>query len=555
MRRRAGGQLGLVVFLAVAATVWPVAGAAPIPLAAAYLTPADCTKTATGGTHGWNTAGTWTPSGVPAPTDVVCIPDGATVQYDVPTLSGDATVVGIVSDATNAPTGTATLAMGFTGTSNLILSGGVTADKASTIGHLTGGGLGGALTAAETALPTIIRFLDSCTIAGPGDYRVTQGGLGGQCFMSGTGTPTPLITLAASILQTGGWSLTNRQLVIESGVTLTVQGQAMTLQSGAEVQNRGTITLAPLPTDNDPSWTAFSSDTVVENASGGLMQKLTVGTSGVQVLGVRMVNNGTVVNATGGTLVVGGPNFLVPAVATAVIVGGPVTGTGTFAPLLVHDDGALGPGDPLGAMGIGGGYTVRTGLSGGPLLDIQLGGTGVGQADQLNATGTCTLAGTLTVTLVNGYVPALGDSFPVVRCLSIVGTFGIVNLPTLASPLHFDVVYDTTNVPNAVMVVVNGPTAATFRSFTANRARKGVLLRWRTAAEADTLGFNVYRGSGSSRHRLNRHLIASRGQTAGSSYSFLDRGAARHAAPGYWLQVVDTHGARTWQGPARPQRR
>ena len=152
-------------------------------------------------------------------------------------------------------------------------------------------------------------------------------------------------------------------------------------------------------------------------------------------------------------------------------------------------------------------------------------------------------------------MPALGDSFPVVRCLSIVGTFGIVNLPTLASPLHFDVVYDTTNVPNAVMVVVNGPTAATFRSFTANRARKGVLLRWRTAAEADTLGFNVYRGSGSSRHRLNRHLIASRGQTAGSSYSFLDRGAARRPASGYWLQVVDTHGARTWHGPARPQRR
>src|SRR6476620_7877594 len=125
-RRRAGWQLGLVVFLAVAATVWPVAGAAPIPLAVAYLVPAVCTKTAVAGTHGWNTAGTWTPSGVPGATDVVCIPDGATVQYDVPNVSGDATVVGIVSDATNAPLGTATLAMGFSATSNLILSGGAT---------------------------------------------------------------------------------------------------------------------------------------------------------------------------------------------------------------------------------------------------------------------------------------------------------------------------------------------------------------------------------------------------------------------------------------------
>ena len=191
----------------------------------------------------------------------------------------------------------------------------------------------------------------------------------------------------------------------------------------------------------------------------------------------------------------------------------------------------------------------------GPSSHIQLGGTGVGQADQLNATGTCTLTGTLTVTLINGYVPALGDSFPVVRCLWIVGTFGIVNLPTLPPPLHFDVVYDTTQRAQSGQGRRQRDTATTFRSFTASRARKGVLLRWRTAADPDTLGFNVYRGSSGNRHRLNRHLIASRGQTAGGMYSFLDQGAARRAAPGYWLEIVDTHGARTWHGPARPQRR
>jgi hypothetical protein len=203
-------------------------------------------------------------------------------------------------------------------------------------------------------------------------------------------------------------------------------------------------------------------------------------------------------------------------------------------------------------MGIGGSYTVRTGLSAGPVLEIELGGTSGGQADQLNSTGTCTLAGTLSVSVVNGYVPSLGDSFAVVRCISIVGTFDTESLPPLPSPLFFQVVYDTTNVPNTVNVVVAGPTAATFRSFTASRAHKGVLLRWRTAAEFDTLGFNVYRGGPGNRHRVNRHLIAGTGQTAGRRYSFLDRAAPRRAAQ-YWLQVVDTYGARTWQGPARLQ--
>src|SRR5262245_6996973 len=128
-RSRIRFKLGVLAAFVVSAVVWPVAGAAPIPLAAAYLTPADCTKTAATGTHGWNSAATWTPSGVPASTDVVCILDGATVQYDVPAASGDQTVVGIVS-----PVGSGTLSFGFTSTSNLILSGGAGVDKASTIG-------------------------------------------------------------------------------------------------------------------------------------------------------------------------------------------------------------------------------------------------------------------------------------------------------------------------------------------------------------------------------------------------------------------------------------
>ena len=47
-------------------------------------------------------------------------------------------------------------------------------------------------------------------------------------------------------------------------------------------------------------------------------------------------------------------------------------------------------------------------------LDIKLGGTAAGQYDALSVTGNVSLAGTLTVTLVNSFTPAAGDSFQII---------------------------------------------------------------------------------------------------------------------------------------------
>jgi hypothetical protein len=102
-------------------------------------------------------------------------------------------------------------------------------------------------------------------------------------------------------------------------------------------------------------------------------------------------------------------------------------------------------------------------------------------------------------------------------------------------------------------VVLNGtPLAITVLSFRAVRSHRGVVLRWRTGTEADTLGFNVFRqGGGGKRVRLNRRLLPALGAVAGSSYSFTDRRAPRRAAVRYWLQDVSTRGVRTWHGPVR----
>jgi hypothetical protein len=97
--------------------------------------------------------------------------------------------------------------------------------------------------------------------------------------------------------------------------------------------------------------------------------------------------------------------------------------------------------------------------------------------------------------------------------------------------------------------------AVQLSSFTGVRSHRGVLLRWRTGAEVNTLGFNVYRQrAGARRVRLNRRIIPAlsltRG-TLGGAYSYRDRRAPRKTVVRYWLQEVAANGSRTWHGPVR----
>jgi hypothetical protein len=85
-----------------------------------------------------------------------------------------------------------------------------------------------------------------------------------------------------------------------------------------------------------------------------------------------------------------------------------------------------------------------------------------------------------------------------------------------------------------IVITSSTVSAITLRSLTASRSTAGVMVRWRTASEADTLGFNVYRqGNGP------------------GAYSFVDRLAPKRSATRYWVQAVNLDGSRSWYGPAR----
>lgn len=96
--------------------------------------------------------------------------------------------------------------------------------------------------------------------------------------------------------------------------------------------------------------------------------------------------------------------------------------------------------------------------------------------------------------------------------------------------------------------VVSAGTTAVTVAFSASRRNGDVAVRWRTAREADLLGFAVYRSTGHGRVRLNRQLIPSTGGVAGRGYSWIDRRAPRTSTR-YWLRAVGLHGS-AWFGPA-----
>lgn len=122
------------------------------------------------------------------------------------------------------------------------------------------------------------------------------------------------------------------------------------------------------------------------------------------------------------------------------------------------------------------------------------------------------------------------------------------SLTNVASVLPVDV---TDNNTDTEQTSVLGATAVTLRFLRAAPSRRGVLLRWRTASELGTIGFDVYRQVKGVSTRLNRTLVPAKGA---GLYSFLDRRAPRGTALRYWIREIAADGTRQWHGPVLARR-
>jgi hypothetical protein len=150
---------------------------------------------------------------------------------------------------------------------------------------------------------------------------------------------------------------------------------------------------------------------------------------------------------------------VVGSIGFAIEAGGTLRGDGgALENHVLRSFGTVSPGVAPGTAGVirvgaalPAGYIQReTGV-----LDIEIGGVSPGTShDQLrieNILSPVSLAGTLNVTLIQGFVPSSGDRFDVLTAPSITGTFATVNLPTLGG-FEFSLVYE----PTKVTVVATG---------------------------------------------------------------------------------------------------
>jgi hypothetical protein len=154
-----------------------------------------------------------------------------------------------------------------------------------------------------------------------------------------------------------------------------------------------------------------------------------------------MTQSGGVTRLSGGDLSVSGDDYFLQA--------GILEGTGTLTVAEIENYGTVAPGLSTGTLNIQGNYLQRPEGT----LNIELGGTESCTAyDQLRVSGSAHLNGTLNVSLTNGYVPQVLDTFTLITCGTRAGVFAVTNLPSLSTGQHWRVIY--TN--DAVHLLVAG---------------------------------------------------------------------------------------------------
>lgn len=221
-------------------------------------------------------------------------------------------------------------------------------------------------------------------------------------------------------------------------------GQTVTLQVGGESANLPVGGLLEL---SGPGNLRVEKPVVDNGAlTGGLIKD---GTGTVTLAAVNTYKGPTLVS--NGTLVVEGQ---IDTGGVVVAAGGTLMGAGTVAGLIVSD-GTVAPGTSPGQL-----TSIDYTQNAGGTLVLEIGGTTAGtQYDQLIVANAATLSGTLTVQLINGYVPTTNDVFDIVTATSVAGVFTATNLPALSGGDTWVVTYLPTGVR---LTVTNAPSISGF---------------------------------------------------------------------------------------------
>jgi hypothetical protein len=372
------------------------------------------TITATGGTL--QLAGTWSNSGV---------------------ISGNVTALYLGGTFTTAGLGTFQNVGGSITLNGTLLNTNSTLTLTPTDGSwmLNGGTIRGGTVAATGGMQLILPPSDSgtldgvtldtsVTISNEATLYVTANGV----FLNNT-----TITLAASSYYTylwfsGGGTLGGTGQVVMGGVEpqydevyggsgAVTNGPSITIQGAGSIQGDCANPLVNLGTisANLSNYTLAVSCLVNQGQlsalNGGLFFSATVLTNSGAVTignGSTLQFHGNYVQTTGGSTVLEGGQ-LTPNNGGSVLIQGGSLGGGGFVNAIVTNFGSIVPGPAPSALV----FSSNLVLNASSILDFQLGGTAASQYGYAVLSNGLNLVGSLTVTLVNGFLPVSGSSFTV----------------------------------------------------------------------------------------------------------------------------------------------
>jgi hypothetical protein len=256
----------------------------------------------------------------------------------------------------------------------------------------------------------------------------------------------------SNTLDAGGNTLTLLSgTTIAAGRTGMLKARALALQAGGGIGSAA----APL---------AMTAGTLTADSSAGNGNQFLSSTGPVGVSATRGLNAGT------GTVALSGNLFLIngsTAAASRLAVNGGATlgGKGTVGgPVTVNSGGALAPGDGGPGALVTGGLTVKSGGT----VRMEVGGKAAGSGyDRLNVSGTASLAGTLAVSVVNGFQPAAGNTYQVLTFASRSGDFTTRTGFNLGNGLALQEQFSPSASPTSLNLIVS-PTGQTAPVVTQN---------------------------------------------------------------------------------------
>lgn len=137
---------------------------------------------------------------------------------------------------------------------------------------------------------------------------------------------------------------------------------------------------------------------------------------------------------------------------------------------------------------------------------------------------------------------------------------GYLYSTTTTTPTTTTVASTTTTTPTTTSTAASTtttsalPTVIVLASFEANTGPRSrdITVKWATASEIDTAGFNLYRSTSAdgTYTKVNNSLIPSKGSaTSGATYSVVDSGLKKRSTYYYKLEEVNNTGNTTQYGP------